>query len=143
MKSCAVIGGSGFVGKYLVRLLVDRGEYSSIRVIDINVDSALSMTSTVVFIKCDVRDKIVLEESIRGVDAVFHLAAVIDWKLTKNPFIEEINVRGTENVVAACMACGVKRLIQTSTSKLFYTQILITPRCLISDLRFSIQWMSS
>ena len=54
-----------------------------------------------------------------GSSAVFHAASVIPHKIgfsTKDYF--RINTKGTENVVKACQACEVKRLIYTSSASL-------------------------
>lgn len=63
----------------------------------------------------DIRDPEALASVVRGADAVYHTAARIslsrkDWDLT-----EAINVRGTRNVVDACLAGGVRRLIHFSS----------------------------
>lgn len=69
------------------------------------------------FIRGDVRDHAQVEDALRGADCVFHAASYgmsgreqLDRSLT-----EQVNVRGTENVVRACVDLGVPRLVYTST----------------------------
>ncbi len=70
----------------------------------------------------DVRDKEKLIHSMRGVDYVFH-AAALKHVPTGEKFPEEViktNILGTENVIEAAEYCGVKRVIVLSTDKAAY-----------------------
>jgi dihydroflavonol-4-reductase len=89
-------GGRGFVGGHLVSVLEDAGH-------EVRVDWA------------DVRDRPALERALRGCDAVMHVAALYSYTASAGE-IEAVNVRGTENVIAACRAAGVRRLVYTSSA---------------------------
>ena len=89
-------GGRGFVSGHLVRALEDAGH-------EVRRDWA------------DVRDGIALQRAMRGCDAVVHVAALYSYTASASE-IEAVNVGGTRNVIAACRAAGVRRLVHTSTA---------------------------
>ncbi len=89
-------GGRGFVGGHLVQALEEAGH-------DVAREWA------------DLRDRAGLEQAMRGCDAVVHVAALYSYD-APHAEMEAINVRGTENVIAACGAAGVRRLVHTSTA---------------------------
>ena len=56
-----------------------------------------------------------MEEAIGGVDAVCHAAALVSlWRPRRQDF-DDVNVRGLENVLDACAARGIGRIVYTST----------------------------
>src|SRR5262249_1978584 len=63
----------------------------------------------------DVRDADGLERAGLGCDAVMHVAALYSFTAPAAEF-EAINVNGTVNVIAACRAGGVRRLVHTSSA---------------------------
>jgi UDP-glucose 4-epimerase len=64
------------------------------------------------FVRGDVRDYGVVESAVRGVDAVVHLAALIDVaeSVEKPDLYFDVNVRGTYNVVKASKKRGYVRV---------------------------------
>lgn len=137
--ACAVIGGGGFVGKYLVRLLLSPSLvsgvvppfYSRVLVLDVRFNaattklfSALQAANPLVALEhrvLDIRSPSALALSLSGISTVFLLAAVIDWKLTPSPVLHSVNVVGTDNVLSVCRACGVQRLVHASTMDVVLT----------------------
>lgn len=65
-------------------------------------------------VRGDVCDAAAVENACRGVDCVFHAAALAGVAVIRRPF-EQINFHGTENVLAACKRQGVTRLVYTSS----------------------------
>ncbi|KAF8581220.1 NAD(P)-binding protein [Ramaria rubella] len=124
----AIIGGSGFLGTYLIRLLLLRGE-TNIRVLDLSPppDEILSHSS-VSFIRTDITSlpslRSGLSESFpttkKPPAVVYHMAAIIRfWERASYtwPVSYKINVQGTENVLAAVQdVVSVRSLIYTSTA---------------------------
>ena len=109
-----VTGGSGFVGSHLVRLLLEAGE--TVRVL-VRPTSALD-NLTGLKVECtpgDLRDSASLERAVRGCAQVYHCAA--DYRLwTPDPSeLYRANVEGTENLLKACRAAGVERVVVTSS----------------------------
>ncbi|EIW81395.1 NAD(P)-binding protein [Coniophora puteana RWD-64-598 SS2] len=113
-KGYAVVGGSGFVGTYLVRLLILRGE-SSIRIIDLRppTDPTVLASPAVTFEPADITSPHSVSAALRTPfpatgappSVVFHTAASIRfWERAWHawPLSFNVNVLGTQNVVAAC-----------------------------------------
>jgi dihydroflavonol-4-reductase len=108
----AVTGATGHVGANLVRALIDKGisprclVHINCRAIDgLDVEKAQG----------DVRDLDSLCHAFEGVDTIYHLAASISLSMTDWPEQEKINVKGTANVVEACLRTGVSRLVHFSS----------------------------
>jgi 3beta-hydroxy-delta5-steroid dehydrogenase/steroid delta-isomerase len=111
---CLVTGGNGFVGKHLVRRLLELG--CEVRSLDLApFEGDPRVTSFV----GDIRRMSDVGRACAGVDTVFHTAAVINTLTLARPsvrrFVYGVNVLGTENVIRACKANGVKRLVFTSS----------------------------
>lgn len=64
----------------------------------------------------DLRDKESLREAVRGVSAVYHLAAAIYPKRMKD--FDEVNIEGTRNLVDACIEAGVRRILFMGTDSI-------------------------
>ena len=106
-----VTGGGGFLGRSILRALRDRGE--SVRSFA-RGDYPQLREWGVEAIRGDIGDADAVREAVAGCEAVFHTAAKVDiW----GPYDEffRINTLGTRNVIAACRAHGVRKLIYTST----------------------------
>jgi nucleoside-diphosphate-sugar epimerase len=119
-----ITGGSGFLGKALIRELLDDTGGSpliarEIRVFDIKHPGRIS-GRRISYIKGDIRSQERLEYACRGVDIIFNCASVVDWGQHPKSFLQEVNVRGTQNVIAAAEKSGVKALVHTSTMDVLY-----------------------
>ncbi|KAJ3594230.1 hypothetical protein NHX12_006561 [Muraenolepis orangiensis] len=70
-----------------------------------------------VFVKGDIQDYSDVERAVSGVDCVFHSASygMSGREQLNRRLIEQVNVRGTENVLKACVEKGVPKLVYTST----------------------------
>ncbi|MCA9912633.1 MAG: NAD-dependent epimerase/dehydratase family protein, partial [Anaerolineae bacterium] len=106
-----VIGGSGFVGNGIVQMLRERGE--SVRVIDIAPHPDPDIESVV----GDVRDGQQVQAALQGAETVYHTASYIFIGLGRPQHVIDININGTRNVIAACKANGVRKLIYTSSAE--------------------------
>ena len=112
-----ITGGNGFLGHNLVRALQARGD--SVRVIALPIENTswIEQRGVTVF-RGDIRDPSALTEPMRGVDGVFHLAAMIGvWRAMQD--YRAVNVTGTENVCRAAQAAGVKRLVHISSAMVY------------------------
>lgn len=106
-----VTGGGGFLGGAIVRMLRERGE--SVRSFSRGGYSALD-TLGVEQVRGDLVDALAVSRAAEGCDIVFHVAAKAGvWGPWREYY--EANVTGTQNVLAACKARGIRRLVFTSS----------------------------
>ena len=109
-----VTGATGHVGNVLVRKLLERGE--KVRALILPGESRESISGlNVEAVEGDVLNLDSVFESMRGVKGIFHLAGVISIMPGPNPFVRNINVDGTKNILRAAMEKGIKKLIYTSS----------------------------
>jgi nucleoside-diphosphate-sugar epimerase len=108
-----VTGGSGFVGRRLIAALRARGD--TVRALG-RSEAARSevLQAGAEPWEGDLSDVEVLARGLEGCEVVFHSAAVLKRWGPRSLF-HEANVRGTENVLTAARAAGVKRLVHVST----------------------------
>ena len=110
-----VTGGSGFIGRNIVKMLKEEG--NTVGTYDIRDKNSVSDYH----IMSDVRNLKMLEKACSGIDYVFHLAAVTSPPEFENLTGEgyEVNVMGTYNVLAASAKNNVKRVILASSSSVY------------------------
>ena len=108
-----VTGASGFVGNNLVRCLLQHGRAVRVLVRE-PVNPSLEGLDVEVAI-ADVLDSSSLTAAMDGVSTVFHLAGAIAIDGQHDQRMWQINVDGTANVVSACLATGVGRLVHFSS----------------------------
>jgi nucleoside-diphosphate-sugar epimerase len=111
-----VTGGGGFVGLHIVKQLCEAG-IDCIALGRNKYKEAQELGASCV--QCDIRDATSVKSAISNVDTVFHVAALAGiW----GPWLDyyQINVVGTENVIAACKKNGVENLVYTSTPSVVF-----------------------
>lgn len=120
-----VTGGAGFIGSHIVDALVKEG-VKEVIVFDNflrgkkeNLKEALTSNKVKIF-KGDIRNPSQLKKAIKGVDYVFHEAALQLWECEEKPKeAVETNIIGTFNVCEACVNAGVKKIIAASSSSVY------------------------
>ena len=109
-----VTGGSGFIGNYLVRELLE--EHYSVKVMSRQLDDSTS--ARISLVQGDLLDPETLTDVVRDVDIVFHNAAHAADFGPKEKFFA-VNVEGTRNLMNACRVAGVKRIVYTSSAGVY------------------------
>ena len=95
-----VTGGTGFIGSHVTEALIRKGV--QVRCLIRKTSDLRWLTGLPIeFVHGDCKDKRSLEEAVRGVDWVFHLAGVT--KAIKEETYFEVNGLGTENLIHACL----------------------------------------
>lgn len=116
MKAVLVTGGAGYVGKKLLARLAREHEGTLVAT-DVRDVPAAERAPGVIYETLDVRSASLAALLARhGVDAVVHLATIVSpGKDLPRSVQYDVDVRGTENVLAACLEAGVSRLVVTSS----------------------------
>lgn len=119
--SVLVTGGTGWIGSYVVRELVERGE--EVVAFDAVCDaSRFEDLPQLQLVKGDILDFPGLYETIRRhrVDRIIHLAAIIQADSQRNPrLLQRSNCEGAVNVMEAVRLAEVRRLVFSSTTVVY------------------------
>lgn len=126
-KKFVVVGGAGLIGSHTVDCLL-KEEVSQILVYDNmvrgneeNLLEALKDPRVKIYdVGGDIMQSDILQSAFEGADGVFHLAAL--WLLQCHEYPRsafDVNVRGTFNVMEACVAKRVKRLVFSSSASVY------------------------
>jgi dihydroflavonol-4-reductase len=109
-----VTGSSGHIGNVLVRQLIEQGKNVRIMTKDGKKPAWLEHLDLDV-VQGDLRDEKAVNNAVEGAEIVFHLAGIISISSFDSKELTEVNVKGTEHVVNACLKHGVRRLVYTSS----------------------------
>ena len=129
-RTVLVTGSDGFIGSHMVERLVTLG--ASVRAFCFYnsngslgwLDHARPETKRSLDIRLgDIRDARFVQEVCRGVDTVFHLAALIaiPYSYVAAESFVETNVKGTLNVLEGARRADCRRIVNTSTSEVYGT----------------------
>lgn len=121
-KTILITGGAGFIGSHLV----DKLSFDNKVVVLDNLSSG-SMANLersedqIVFMEGDILDKALLRNITTDVELVFHLAANVgNMKSIEDPYYDmDINIKGTINLLEACLGTNVKRFVYSSSGAIF------------------------
>ena len=109
-----VTGGSGHLGANLVRKLVEDGQ--DVRCFELHGTPARALEGLPVErIEGDLRDPASLAKAMKGIDRVFHPAAVVSTLEADEPLLFASNVIGTKNLLHAAREAGVGRVVVTGS----------------------------
>jgi len=126
-KKVLVIGGAGFIGGFVVAELLREGAKEVIIYDNFARGKMDNIKLSLKDPRCyiyptggDVRETDILNDAMKGVDYVFHLAAM--WLLHCKDYPRtafDVNIAGTFNVLEACVRNNVKKLIYSSSASVY------------------------
>ncbi len=121
MAKVLVTGGAGFIGSHLVRALLERGD--QVRVLDnLSTGSKANLAGLDIdFIEGDIRDTKIVQDSIKDVHTIFHLAAFISVAGSMEDPLAcyEANLNGSLNVLMQASQAGMKRVVLASSAAVY------------------------
>ncbi|MGH7849391.1 MAG: SDR family NAD(P)-dependent oxidoreductase, partial [Thermodesulfobacteriota bacterium] len=109
-----VTGATGLLGSHIARKLAERGDKvrlllrktsKTINIDDLNAERVYG----------DVTDVDSIRKAIEGCDTIYHAAGIVSFKQADYKKMEDINVKGTQNVFTAALEAGVKKAVYTSS----------------------------
>ena len=122
-----VTGGTGLIGSYLlhdllasgekVRALVRKNRNENFRnsLFDCFEDNDSINLANLEWFEGDILDNGCLHAAMKDVKQVYHCSGMISFKASEAEMMRRINVEGTANIVNACLASGVEKLVYTSS----------------------------
>ncbi|MGB2270760.1 MAG: NAD-dependent epimerase/dehydratase family protein, partial [Candidatus Micropelagos thuwalensis] len=126
-KKFVVIGGAGLIGSHTVDQLTQEDVKeivvydNMVRGSEENLKEALKDPRVKIYdIGGDILQSDILQSALEGADGVFHLSAL--WLLQCHEYPRtafDVNVRGTFNVMEACVLKGVSRLVYSSSASVY------------------------
>ncbi len=125
-----VTGADGFIGSHLVERLMDEGHkvrafvcYNSFNTWGWLDSISKEKLNEIEIFSGDIRDANGVRTAVKGVDSIYHLAALIaiPYSYHSPDSYIDTNVKGTLNVLQAARDYGVKRILVTSTSEVYGT----------------------
>jgi len=123
MRTFLVTGGAGFIGSNIVEALVDRGD--RVRVLDNlntgHLENLAAFGDDVEFIKGDITDSATVARAVRGVDCVFHHAALASVPVSVERPLDShaVCATGTVTVLDAARRAGVRRLVYAASASCY------------------------
>ena len=115
-----VTGGTGFIGKHLVRKLRDRGD-DVVALVRTPSKAADLKEWGCEIVEGDLSNEEAIKRGVQGCDAVFHVGATYKVGIPKSEHqaMYDANVRGTERVLDAATEAGVSRIVYVSTGNVY------------------------
>ena len=110
-----VTGGSGFIGGYVVKHLLENDHH--VKVLDINEPKVKH--KNLEFVKKSILEN--LSKDMQGCDSVLHFAALLGVDNSDNKPLEtmKINLQGSVNVFKSAIEAGIKKMVYSSSSEVY------------------------
>ncbi len=120
MAKYLVTGGAGFIGSNLVDELLNLG-HKVIVIDNLSTGKKSNINPKAKFIKADIRDLKKIKKYFKGIDGVFHLAALprVQPSIINPLEPNDVNVTGTLNVLWAAKLAKVKRVVYSASSSAY------------------------
>jgi len=115
MEKILVTGGSGFIGKEIIKVLQGKG--FEVNILDLNPTEIEGVN----IFRGSVLNPEMIAKAIRGCAYVIHMAAILGVSKSAYEPVEclDVNILGTRNVLQACVIHGVKKILLPSSSEVY------------------------
>lgn len=122
-----VTGGTGLVGSHLLFDLLSKGEKlrvlkrksSNIELVRTTfsyyTENANELFDKIEWFNGDMLDPFSLEDALKGIEDVYHCAALVSFKKGDHKSMQDINVEGTRNLVNACLEADIRKFCMISS----------------------------
>ncbi|MEA2627201.1 MAG: UDP-glucose 4-epimerase, partial [Candidatus Binatota bacterium] len=113
-------GGAGFIGHHLARALLARGLAVTV-LDDLSMGRAENVPPEARLVTGDVRDAAALETALEGVDCVFHEAAMVSVRASRDRFVDDagVNLMGTLQLLHAMERARVRNAVLASSMAVY------------------------
>lgn len=115
MTVTLVTGACGFVGAEIARAFKARGD--EVIAIDLAPECPVEGVD---YRRVDITDRSAIMEACKGVDTIVHNASIVHTKNNKQDVVWAVNLGGTESMLEAAQAQGVKRFVYISSGSVVY-----------------------
>lgn len=123
-----VTGGAGYIGSHAVRALIDRG-HDVVILDNLSTGYELAIDSRATFYKGDLQNKVLLESlmTVEKIEGVIHFAAksLVGESMVKPLLYFDNNVYGTQVLLEVMQACGVDKIVFSSTAAVYGEPVAI------------------
>lgn len=113
-NSICILGGTGFVGKYIAGRLVSTGKHVRILTRNRNNHRDLLVLPNVELIEADAFDSSQLEKNIEGMDAVINLIGILNEKQHNGDGFRKVHVDLPKSILGACLKLHIPRIVHMS-----------------------------
>lgn len=121
-----VTGGTGFLGAHLLyKLCQKHDEIIALRRSKASLDKARHLFSSnengdrlfnkIRWIEGDLLDILSLTDAVKGIDSIYHCAAVVSFDKGRRHELLQTNIKGTANLMNVALQNGIKKLVHVST----------------------------
>ncbi len=112
----AITGANGLLGSAIIQRLIDEQlDFVALKREGSNLDSLAKNTTAIRYRDADILDSTSLLEGLKDATTVIHTAAIVSFNPKRQKEIFEVNVVGTKNIVDACLALKIPRMIHISS----------------------------
>lgn len=115
MRNILVTGGCGFIGRNIVNGFADAGH--KVTVVDLK---CTRFRDDVTFVDLDITNKEQLIKATKGMDSIIHNASIVHTQHNKEDIVWKVNHGGTLNIIEACKANEIERLVYISSASAVY-----------------------
>jgi UDP-glucose 4-epimerase len=115
-----VTGGAGYIGSALTYLLIEQGHQVNV-IDDLSNGFKDNIDPKANFVNGSILDESILDQGLKGVDAVIHLAAKIrvEEGEIKPDLYKQVNIDGTQLLLRKCRELGITKFVFASTAAVY------------------------